>query len=174
MPNYHRQSLPPASGPDLLVRRLKAEEKLTFQIIAQAIAGFWVHWSKGENHSEPCMGPKSICPGCDKDLPKRWKGFLHVGNMHNRRQEFLELTPAPAQMLLDQVGQGEVLRGLRIQCERGKGPKARVRVTVLPPLDGCPALPVELDPTPTLEKLWKLSGVDLKIFQIDERSQYAS
>lgn len=174
MSNYHRENVPPPSGPELVVRRLKAAEKLTLTVLSSFLNGFWVHWDNEKNHSLPCLKPKDECEGCDLELPRRWKGFVHCFNHNNRKQEFLELTPAPAKQLLDELPAGESIRGLRICCERGAGQKARVRVTVLSQLATAQELPQEIDPIPTLEKLWKLSGVKLRVYDAQDTRDFGT
>lgn len=157
-----RQDAPPKSGPDIFVRRLRAAEKLTVQLISPSLWGCWVHWAG--DHSEPCLEDKKKCPGHARGLPVKWKGYLHVINLHNRREEFLEMTPYSANMMLDQVEADVPLRGYRLQCERGKGDKARVKVLVLPCLTEASGLPQPVDPYKTLCNLWSCQGIDLRIY----------
>lgn len=160
--DLRRQNLPPKSGPEIFVRRLRAAEKLTVQVLSRSLWGCYVHWAG--DHSEPCLEDAKKCPGHARGLPVKWKGYLHVMNLHNRRAEFLEFTPFSANQIIDQVDTAQPLRGYRLQCERGKGDKARVKVVVLPCLNMEVVLPDEIDPYKTLCKLWSCQGIDLKLY----------
>lgn len=168
MATLSRQNEVPASGPKIMVRRLKAGQRGNWVLLCRKIWGCYVHWAG--NHSIPCYEPHSSCPGHQQGLPRKWKGYLCAGNQENRRVEFLEFTPTMAEKLLDQIGPGQPLRGMRVRLERGRGDNARVAVEVFPRSEGLD-LSEEVDPEPTLRKLWGREAVLLSVFEGNGDSQ---
>jgi hypothetical protein len=151
----NRQDRPPKSGPDLWIRRLKKKQWVIVTILCDSIWGVYVHWNGSK--TEPCFEDKKKCPGHARQLPLRWKGYLHVWD-HERKEEcFLELTPLSAEQLLEQLGQLCGMRGSRCRVERMDGDKARLRVTLLGAGDHHGELPAEKSPLPTLSKLWGIA-----------------
>lgn len=151
--------VPPEPGPELFVRRLKAGEASVFILLSDSLWGVWTHWDPTLRRTSPHLKDKKACPGCQRKLSKRWKGYLCVINENKHAREFLELTPVVARGLLDQAGDGIPLRGLRYRIERGKGDKARCKVTPQAPYScfkESPPLPPAMDPKQTLIDLWGL------------------
>jgi hypothetical protein len=146
------QPVPPRPGPELFILRLKGGELKTITIYSRSLFGVNVHWNGAK--SEPHFKEEKNCNGCLKKMPMRWKGFLH-GFCHEMGQEvFLELTPASAHSLLDQLGQGTVMRGNRIQVKRTKGDKGRLIIACLTAVPNPESLPPEKDPATSLLRLW--------------------
>jgi hypothetical protein len=157
MADFSRQDLPPKSGPKWWIERIAAGSGGMFTVFSRSIYGVWTHW--GLYGSSPCLSERSKCDGCKARWPRRWKGYLHVYDFHNKRQCFLEITPAVAESISEQMGgrlEGVSLRGYRLQLRRGNGAKARLKVEVLAGLKDGPELPEEQSPEETLVKLWKM------------------
>lgn len=157
MPPLNRQDRPPRGGPEMLVLRLKAGVTKLFAILSPSLWGVWTHWAGSK--SEPCFQDKKSCSGCKRGLPKRWKGYLHCWDYHDKREVFFELTPLAADAILEQCGEDAPLRGNRIQVVRGAGDKARLKVTVLSAVPRDQVLPEAKDPAKTLSKLWGMDDV---------------
>lgn len=152
MQPLNRQNRPPDPGPEMLILRLRAGQRIVATILSKALWGVWTHWAG--KRSEPCFGDKADCPGHKRGLPLRWKGYLHVFDHTKKKEGFLELTPVSAESLLDQVGNDSPLRGERIQVIRGGGDKARLTVELLAAIKEGVVLPPEKDPEKTLRALW--------------------
>jgi hypothetical protein len=144
--------VPPRPGPEIYILRLKGAERFTFTVYSHAIFGVWVHWSGGK--SSPHYTDADRCPGCARQEPKRWKGFVHC-YCHEKKQEvFLELTPASAHSLLDQLAVGETLRGQGIFVNRTKGDNGRLLIRVMNPCREPEKLPEAKDPQESLMRIW--------------------
>lgn len=149
---------PPPAGPAIFVRRLKGEEGVTCAILGDKVYGIWSHW-QGKK-SEPHFRNADDCPGCIARRPKRWKGFLHVWDYATNKEIFLELTPASASQLGQQLGRNSDLRGERIRVQRTKGDNGRLTVAVLQAEPKIDVLPKEKDPRQTILKLWGVAQED--------------
>lgn len=158
MADLNREDKPPKSGPKWWIERIKAGSEGLFTVFSRSVYGVWTHWAL--HGSSPCFSRKDDCEGCKRQWPRRWKGYLHAYDHHNKRQCFLEITPLVAEGITQQLGEGQPLRGYRLKLKRGAGPKARVKVEVLAPLGGGPALVDEQFPEETLRKLWSMNADD--------------
>lgn len=143
---------PPKSGPEIYILRLKANEKFSFQVFSPDIFGIWVHWSGAK--STPHFTDTGRCPGCRNEDPMRWKGFVHAHCIEKKQDVFLELTPASANSLRDQLGVGETLRGKCIFVNRTKGDNGRLLIRVMQGHLPSDALPPALDPQKSIMALW--------------------
>jgi hypothetical protein len=145
---------PPAPGPDVEIRRLKAGQKLTFTVYSESFWGCWVHWN-GQT-TEPCFEDVKKCAGHLRQLPLRWKGYLH-GFEHERSKDiFLEFTALAAQQLLSFFEHAALLRGKRFSVSRMQGDKSRLRVQPLATVEHANSLPDAKSPLSVLAKLWVL------------------
>jgi hypothetical protein len=156
VPDLYRMDQPPRPGPELWIRRLRAGQSMTATILAASLYGLIVHWAGSK--SAPCYKDKKKCDGCKRQLPQRWKGYLHAFDHDKREQCFVEVTPLTAESLASQVGTRGGYRGVRVRFERLNGDKARMRVTLLGTTDLGIEMPKERDPYETLAKLWGLPG----------------
>jgi hypothetical protein len=145
----------PKVGPELFILRMKADRRLTFQLWGTRIRGIWTHWSGPK--SIPHFRDESICPGCLQGKPTRWKGYLHCYCVEMRQEVFLELTPASARSLRDQIHDPANMRGGVIQVKRGTGDNGRLYISILSHVPNVEALPKEKDPRPSILKLWGIS-----------------
>jgi hypothetical protein len=144
----------PNVGPEIFILRMKGARSLTFTIWGTQIRGIWIHWvGKG---SEPHFRDAEQCEGCKKNKEKRWKGFLHCYCSEMRQEVFLELTPASARSLRDQLAERATLRGSVIQVKRTTADNGRLYISTLTPRIA-EGLPPEKDPRPSIMRLW---GVD--------------
>jgi len=155
MADFNRQDYPPKAGPKWWIERVKAGQEQMFTVFSTSIYGVWTHWTL--YGSSPCFARPDQCHGCKNKQPRRWKGYIHCYDWHNKRQCFLELTPGVAESIIAQLGEGVPFRGYRLEMKRGKGDKARVKVQVLSPLPSGPTLVDERYPYETLAKLWSLN-----------------
>jgi len=151
----NRDDNPPVGRKVLTLVRLKAGQAMTCRIVSVNLWGLWTHWTGSA--SEPCFRDDKKCDGCKKGFPARWKAWLHVVNVENRRQVFLELTSTCASILLDQAPDRKNLRGLRVTFTRSKGAdNGRLRCELLDASVNGLTLPDPLDPLDTLKTLWRV------------------
>src|SRR5262245_10185185 len=100
-----RSGRPERSGPERFVRRLQANESIACVILSERIEDYWTHWD-GDT-TIPCITPHSSCPGHKRNLPRRYKGYLHVWDSRLRAEQFLELTPVAAECVVKEHPLGE-------------------------------------------------------------------
>lgn len=156
MVEVRRCSKPARTGPSIWIRRLKASEKINCTVYSTSLQGLWTHWLG--NHSLPCFTPKTECPGCKTGAPLRQKFFLHIGNMDQHEEEFLELPPGAADDFLGYYPEGSNCRGQRLTVTRGKGKKARLAIEIHASHEAIAKspLPQPKDPFFSLCELWGL------------------
>lgn len=146
----------PRAGPEIWVRRLVKNEMITFGCSSPSVWGFWIHWDPDRRKSEPCFANHKKCPGHQRDLARKWRGYVYGYNETCKRYEFLEITPATKEVLDQMTGFAQNLRGQRWTLKRGNADTARVKVVVLENLKGetLECLRPDLDPQATLMSLW--------------------
>lgn len=146
--------IPPRPGPRDEVRRLDAGENFLGVICSKDWWGVWTHWNG--DRSQPCLQEKGKCGGCALGFPARWKGYLHVLVGRGPEDCFLELTPCAADAVNSALPAGTDLRGYVLRVERGKGRKARLKVSINPGRVDSKDLPPAKDPEPVLRTLWNM------------------
>lgn len=132
MPDWNRPGRPPAPGPREPITRVKQRQRIVVVVLSSTWWDIVVHWDPTAKRSFPCTTPTSQCEYHQRELPSRWRGYLHVllfeGN--KRVETFLELTPGLAEEIENQLGEGADLRGQRWELERGNGDKARITLSI--------------------------------------------
>lgn len=161
-----RQDEPPPSGPAIWIKRLKANERWCCRVCSDRIYGLWIHWH-GKS-SSPCIQPKECCAGCRAKWIRKWKGYVHVYDIHSGRVWFYELTPFTARQVKQQVSPDQLLHGLILDVTRGNGDKARCHLKVTEGMSPMPPCKRDVSPIGTLEELWKMQGVALQIYRPEE------
>jgi len=153
--HFNEQGQAPKPGPSLPIVRVTDAARHIFTVFSPAVWGVWTHWDG--RRSVPCMLPVETCPFHRRQLPLRWKGYVHVFDHNERQQSYLELTPAGVQMLQTQLAPGESLRGILLNVERSKGgPKGRLIIEVKPNHAPSSQLTEEKHPREALTSLWGL------------------
>jgi hypothetical protein len=142
----------PASGPEMFIQRLKANQSFTYTIFSKDLTKINVHWAG--NKSAPHYKQEDRCPGCISRQPKRFKAYLHCFCHEMGQEVFLELTAHSAKSLETQLGKGTVMRGNRIQVKRGKTDNGRLTITLLTAVQDASILGSEKDPIASLMALW--------------------
>jgi len=149
---------PPPAGPTHEVVQLRAGEQIDGAICSPAIWGVVTHWNDGagpKGRSERCTADKGACTGCDRELPSRWKGYVHLFDLHKRQEVFLEITPGAFDRILTEAPKGGTLRGLRLKARRSKGgDQGRFECELHLYAGDIELLPRPRDPEPILEILW--------------------
>jgi len=148
----------PLPGPKHRVKQLDQGEKIDCVILSTTIWGVMTHWNDNagkHGRSERCTKDEGYCEACEKQMPTRWKGYLHVFDFYARRDMFLELTPASCEALELQALPDAPLRGQRLIAERGHGGKrTRISTKIEPFYGDLTNLPDPVEPEGVLEKLW--------------------
>jgi hypothetical protein len=162
MLELNRQDYPPSAGPEIWIKRLKANETFHARIISPQFWGLWIHWYG--RHTEPCLKDRQECPGCKAEAIRKWKGYLHVISVATARQWFYEATPFVAKQITGQIAVNASLCGMRVEVVRGKGDKARCYAILKEPFPHMPPLPAVREPRETLEILWKMQGCTLRVY----------
>lgn len=158
MKRFNQPNQPPAPGPREPIIRVRANQARDVVVLSEAWWAIVVHWEPTEKRSFPCYVPQCECERCARELPKRWRAYLHVLVRQGGKYEegFLELTPGMADYLNIELGEGVDLRGQRWRLERGNGEKARVRIAVQPHHSAISKdpLPPARSPEMDLMRLW--------------------
>jgi len=152
-----RMNDPPPPGPGLPIIRIKAKQQFLAIILCREIFGFMCHWAG--KATVPCTSQPLGCAGCNArpPWPSRWKGYLHVLEMSSRKQGFLEITPASAEMIRLQTVKGVSLRGNVLEAFRSDANNGRLKIVFKSVFPRPDELPEAIDPLPALKKLW---GID--------------
>jgi len=148
---------PPPPGPDMEVMRLKANAVVQIFILSEMVRYVRLHWDSGKGRkgrSAPHL--KVDCPLCARQVPKKVLAYLHVELSRQKKQVFLEMTPAAAEELVNCVPIGTVLRGTQAIVRRGNADHARLAVEVFPTAGSIDRerIPAEKLPWETLKRLW--------------------
>lgn len=159
-----RQDQPPRSGPAIEIRRLRAGGAATLLCLTN-LQGFWTHWNG--LRSEPCFRDHSKCPGHLRQLPRRWKGYVHSFDVFDRVDFFQELTPLAVEQIQRVVGKATPLKAMRLSLKRGNGDRTRLKVEVVRMEERLDGLPAGKDVWPVLAKLWGLIGTQENPFSTD-------
>jgi len=159
----NRQEEPKRERGELFVKRLEGNEQVEVCVLSAKVEGFLTHWqpAKGgrKGYSLPCTQPTEECEGHKRQLPSRWRGYLHVFEIHKGQSFFLEITPETLHNLKALVGESTVWRGLCICFKRMNGKNTRIAVTLLTEWGrrSSAALPQPLSVETMLRKLWNIS-----------------
>lgn len=145
--------VPARSARDHWVERVRPGARLHLIILSEALWGLEAHWTG--NRTIECSGKANGCRGCAMELPKRWKGGMHVWDLTRKESYFVELTPAAARKLMATAAKDEPLRGLKIDLFRsGQAINGRLLVEVIGGRVSTKSLPPEQDPQFVLRWLW--------------------
>ncbi len=155
-----RGAVPFKSQPQQLVKRLSAGERMSGFFLSEALWGVHTHWLKEgkRGRSVRCTKERGACVCEERDLPSRWRGYIHVYDEGTREFCFLELTPGAAEQLLRQLPDRENLRGIRFEAYRTPGgDTGRLNIRLGTHTVAIETCPPGQDPEPVLEKLWSLT-----------------
>lgn len=133
----------------------KGGEVQDWLIYSPNIWGIWTHFHEG---TFPCYENHKHCHLGHDSRTLRWKGYLFGFFPRKSKPCFLQLTPASAEALLEQVPEGQNLRGLRIKVSRTDSKKGRLRISI--DHYGAPVDPTKMikdqDPRFSLFNAWKI------------------
>lgn len=144
----------PKGNRPIIVHRVTTSEAQEFLCLSPSPFGVQIHWFGGRSHE--CTALFSKCQGCQDSWPVKWKGYLHVAAPPSTSDVFLELTATAILLIESQLRERETWRGVRFRLRKTKGgPKGRYLAEVLERGIDPEKLPPEIDPLPTLRRLWR-------------------
>lgn len=128
--------------------------------LSHAIVAHQVHFDR---RTLPCFREVNqlgevvrSCERCDKQVPIRWRGYLHVLRVHLGAYVFLCIPPGAGYTLQEQYGLDFDYRGLILKIHRVGGSKNKPLVVELDQHAGRrTGYPEALDPTPYLATIFK-------------------
>lgn len=151
---------PPRPGPTIQVVQVGARELVVGVICSPSVWGVVTHWDEyagRKGRTQRCTLDKTeSCEGCEKELPSRWKGYIHFFDLVAKKEAYLEITPKAFDLLCAQAPHKKPLRGLKITAKRaGKSAQSRLQIELaLYAGEDVDQLPKARDPEPVLETLW--------------------
>lgn len=149
---------PPEPGPEFKIVQLRGNEAVDGVILSPAVWGVMTHWNTmagPKGRSERCTKVKGHCSGCERELPSRWKGYVHYFDFEKKAEAFLEITPEAFKKLEREAPPGVTLRGLRLRAKRSSSSvHGRLNVELGLFHGKIDSLPPPRDPEPILETLW--------------------
>lgn len=127
----------------------------------------WAHFIHYDRRTLPCSLETDAkgeilrsCEYCSSgELPRRWKGYLHVFRQHSATSMFLCLPEGAGNYLQSTYKMDFVYRGLRAYVSRVGGAKNKpLVISIDQHAERQKQLPEELDPGPYLETVFRLRG----------------
>lgn len=145
----------PKPGPRVQIFRCVKSATLTATILNDTYWGLLTHWDGKANRSRPCLGKKCDCQ--ERQIPTRFKGWVHVLRFPQNDMLFFELTPQAVEQIEKQIPRETSWRGYRIQARRSNSTThGRLIVEVLEAKSNLENLPVGQDPEEVLRNLWNM------------------
>lgn len=138
------------------IRKVGATDQLAVIVLGTKVHGFGTHWDNGR--TVPCTEDRKDCPRCEKQVPFKWVGFLHVYLTSVEEHYFLEMTDFAFARLEKLQGKRPDLRGLKLTV-------LRERKTIRAPLtfvllgEASPASLMKVKerlPDETLKRIWNI------------------
>ncbi len=145
--------IPKRSRNDTWVQRVRPGERLKVVILSEVLWGMHCHWTGAR--SVECTKAEKACVGCERQLPTRWKGGLHVWDLGRRESYFVEITPRAARRIVEQTENRSTLRGVCIELSRsGTKVNGRLVVQIVDMSIDMKRLPAGQAVSPALQWLW--------------------
>jgi len=149
---YDRQDSPPPMGDVIHVTRVGVSARPSAVIVSEKIWGTYTHF---DGRTVRCLNKRGKCELCDRQVPRRWVGFIQWFDPTTGSLCALELTQKAGLQVQRLYEQFATLRGLRIEAARERATiKSPLVITFLGKYDGDVALPREKPIEPTLDRLW--------------------
>jgi hypothetical protein len=156
---FNQRPRPKKTIKPLQVKTVGSHEKLHVVILSAALHEYWTHWDG--RRTIPCIEPLSRCRGHICQMPQRWYGYIHCLENGGKKSYIVSLTKDCADSLEEQLA-GNELRGTIVVIERARRTvKAPLVVDVVGRFVGKEPLPKEVDPKPTLMRMWGIIDEDV-------------
>lgn len=106
-------------------------------VLAKTVFACYTHFVLTNRCTMPCLAVRAedgkiiectACAWCEKEMPERWKGYLHCWSHQHERDEFLELTWPCWRAVKACYAVMPDLRGYELTANRGKGATSRLWV----------------------------------------------
>lgn len=149
-------------------------------ILASPLIGCYTHW--WTDRTVPCLGPSDQwpCPGCQRHLERRWKGYLACYEPGLSRSILMEVTANSARLRPELLDPAQNLRGSILELHRLPGRKnAPVEAKLLIGTHRG-TLPAPFDVKAALLRLWGADpylgspGVDLAALPPPDETPWGS
>jgi hypothetical protein len=142
----------PYNGIALL--RTPASGAIAATILSDNIVGTYTHYAHGR--TQPCERPD--CPLCSEKVPYRYHAYIAILSERTARQAVLEITAAPAAILLAWRVEYSTLRGAHLVARRSaKRANGKVIMEVSQGHIAPNALPKAIDCTAFMSTMWNLA-----------------
>lgn len=134
--------------------RLEADDDFNGVILSDKVHWIGCHWDG--KRSLPHLKEIETCEGCQRELPKSWKGFLFVIFNHDPRPAFLELSHLAGQNFNMKCKQTDTARGCKFRSKRERRTKkSPVCVTHIGDTNELRNLPRDQSPIRTMCRIWR-------------------
>jgi hypothetical protein len=148
-----RHSRPPQPGPRMTFHTVTHLDQRAYIVLGRQVFSHHVHWVG--NRTVPCLDPVAPCPHCGPNVPRRWKGYLHVLMPNLRPDVFLCLPPGAGFHLLADAPRDYDWRGKKLLCHRAGKSSTSALVCAWDPYYQCKTdMAPEKDPGPYLDLLF--------------------
>jgi hypothetical protein len=153
--SLNRSAAPQESGPEVWVKRLRANEACLVVVLSDKADGFLSHWTG--KYSTLCTQPTSECEGHQRGDPQRWRAYIHCLDLGTGKEFFLEMTKGAFEQMQIQLDSAQTWRGMRLNVKRMSGDASRLKVEILAPWANVSSkpLPVAKDPEQSLRNLYR-------------------
>jgi len=155
---FNRQDSAPVAGLCPPIYIVSPDAPMTGFCCSTTVWGTWTHWDTATKRSIACINDKKLCQGCLRQLPHRWKGFLHLYNPQFTREWFVELTPLADKSLKGATINQPSLRGLHLEFRREfRVKKSTILVACTGTWQGPGELPKPKEPEVSLARIFGLA-----------------
>lgn len=157
LPMRFDEPIPPDTYPRRPIYYGKSGRVERAIVTSRVLRSCMTHYAEGR--TRPCYAPVTGCPGCERRLPRLWKGFLAALDWKTRREVVLMLTAAAARPYKERLAlAGAGLRGFVLTLAH-EHPGGEGRLTVLcsdVPFAG--ALPEPFDVQAHMQHVWAVEA----------------
>jgi len=162
MDRLSRSVAPNDVGPEVWIKRLRANEAVSVVVLSDKCEGFNSHWTG--NYSTLCIEPHEDCPGHQNGDPIRWRAYLHCMDLQSGKEFFLELTRGAWEQVSVQIDCKNSWRGMRLNVKRMAGDAARLKVEINAPWERITEkpLPEAKDPEASIRNLYRKNSQKAK------------
>lgn len=121
-------------------------------IISKKVIGCYTHYWGGR--TQPCL--KHDCPACEKEVSRRWYGWLTIWNPSSGEIVIMEITKRACKEVTKFFELHKTMRGATVSGAR-KGGKANgeLKLTIKPAKNDRVDLPTDINRMETLELIWE-------------------
>lgn len=159
-PLFQRVTAPRNVRPVVPVLKVAATQNFRFICLSPVPWGFTTHWTS-KRRTQPCIAHRGKCQHCADLCPRRDRGYLLAAEQNGVVRGFVDLTPEAFEAALQIERATGPLRGRWFQLYR-KPETLKGRLILEPWQTPWPVpelLPADVDPEPSLRRIWGLDNV---------------